>query len=259
MQKGTRRRLLLAVVAAAAVAFVVSGGLATAARLITGRELAAGTITGRELARGSVSTEKLTRGAKRALRGARGARGAAGAPGARGAAGAAGPAGPAGPAGAQGPQGGQGPQGAVGAPGAFDVIDAQGRNLGVYAGEHSGYTMLMTAEGALLVYEFSTSTNYPIYYSGSEIYFRGASCAGPAYGYFNSSYPIQFPYHGESMLAPGVRIYVGVAATPEESTFASRRSGGTCSNGSWRVTAIPLREAGAVPTVTKPFTLVPAG
>ncbi|MDO8184565.1 hypothetical protein Q5424_13360 [Conexibacter sp. JD483] len=248
--RGRSRRLVILVAAAAAAAFVVSGGLATAAKLITGRDLAAGTITGRELARGSVSAEKLTRSAKRSLRGPAGARGARGAAGANGAAGAAGP---------QGPAGANGAPGAVGAPGAFNVADAAGRNLGVFAGFFSsGYITVMTREGALLVYDSSTSTNYPTYYNASQILYRATSCSGPAYGSYSSSYPIQLPYYGETQLLPGTRIWIGVAAVPEESTFQSYRSSGTCTNSSTRTTAIPLRDAGSVPVVTKPFTLVPA-
>jgi hypothetical protein len=244
---GRNRRLMLAVLAMGVVAFVVSGGLATAAKLITGRDLVPGTITSRELGRGSVTARKLARGLQRALRGARGTAGAAGVRGA------AGPAGPAGPAGAPGAAGARGPSGA------FDVIDADGRNVGLFAGTFVNLITVMTSEGALLTYDPAPAVNFPVILSGNAVLYREASCRGQPYGIFNASYVIQTPWYAETTLAPGVRIWIGVAATPEESTFQSILTASRCTNGPVRVTAIPLRAAGTLPSVTKPFTIAPAG
>jgi hypothetical protein len=238
---------MLSVLAIGAVAFVVSGGLATAAKLITGRDLAPGTITSRELGRGSVTARKLARGLQRTLRGARGARGAPGARGAAGSAGAQGAAGPAGATGARGPAG------------AFDVVDAAGRNLGQFGGTFTGFTTVITSAGAMLTYDPVRANASPIFFSGNAIYFREGSCRGAPYGVFNEGITIQAPYYAESIAVPGIRIWIGVAALPEESTFQSALSAGTCVNGAARITAIPLRDAGTLPAVTKPLVVVPTG
>jgi hypothetical protein len=111
----TRTRTRTTIVLAALAAFVLIGGSATAAKLITGRQIANGTITGADVKGGSLGTKHLSRAAIRALQ--------TGKPGARGETGPQGPAGPVGPAGAPGakgeqgipgPQGPQGPQGPSG-------------------------------------------------------------------------------------------------------------------------------------------------
>lgn len=109
----TRSRAAL-VVAALAV-FLVVGGSATAAKLITGKDVKNGSITGADVKKGSLGADKLSRAAVRALQtgkpGAAGAKGDAGPAGAAGQAGATGATGPQGPAGVQGPAGPQGPEG----------------------------------------------------------------------------------------------------------------------------------------------------
>ena len=80
------------IVALAAVFAVAIGGTATAAKLITSKDIKNGTIKAAD----------LSKSAKKALRGKRGATGAQGLPGATGPTGAAGPVGPAGPEGAPG-------------------------------------------------------------------------------------------------------------------------------------------------------------
>lgn len=94
----------------------VGGGTATAASLISGRQIRRGTITAANIKKGTITGFQIrdrTVGlvdiqiaARRALRGQTGPRGPAGAAGGpKGDTGAAGPAGPAGPAGAAGPAG----------------------------------------------------------------------------------------------------------------------------------------------------------
>lgn len=236
--RGRTRRLALAVLAAGAVAFVVSGGLATAGKLITGRQLAPGTITRRELANGAVTARKLARGVT--VKGAKGDRGAPG---------------PAGPAGGQGPKGDTGARGPAGA---LDVIDAQGRRIGLYAGLFGGpYVTAYTDEGALLIYDNSPTISYPIIVSGTALFYRAGSCAGTPYGQFTTSYPIQVPWIVEAPAVPGSRMYVGVPSAPEDFTYQSVRSAGGCSNTSARAQLIPLREAGTVPAIAKPLVLAP--
>ncbi len=87
------KRLIGAIAVAAVAMFVVTGGAATAAKLITGKDIK----------NGSIKLKDLSKGAKDSLEGERGPEGARGPQGAQGAAG------PAGAAGARGPQGPAGP------------------------------------------------------------------------------------------------------------------------------------------------------
>src|SRR3954468_22064769 len=128
------------VIVAVAVLVLALGGTATAAKLITSRDVADNSLTGADIKAGSLDRSDLSASARRALQGAAGPRGAAGAtratgrPAARGASGTAGATGPAGPAGATGATGATGPAGKdavvifarVGATGAV----VAGRNVG---------------------------------------------------------------------------------------------------------------------------------
>jgi Collagen triple helix repeat (20 copies) len=245
--RGRNRRLALAVLAAGAVAFVLSGGLATAAKLITGRQLAPGTITRRELADGAVTARKLARGVK--VKGAKGDRGPAGAQGATG------PAGPSGPAGTPGSRGDTGPRGPAGA---FDVVDAEGRTLGQFVGFFSGTLTMVERGGAIFYYDPGLSPNYPATIGGTAVFFRGPSCTGAAYAPY-AGVPVTSAILVGSPPTPGTRAWVMTAATPENVPYASVLSGGICSTSSSTVSnALPAREAGTVPVATKPFALVPA-
>jgi hypothetical protein len=113
-----RRPRLSTVALGSLAAFLLIGGSATAAKLITGREIAKGTITNANVKRGSLGADRLSRRARATLKGARGPAGPAGGAGATGPAGGVGPAGPAGPAGAPGTPGAKGEKGDAGAPGA---------------------------------------------------------------------------------------------------------------------------------------------
>lgn len=73
-----------------AVLGLVGTGTATAAKMVTGKEIANGTVTGADVKKGTLKVKHLTAGAQDSLKGAMGAMG---------------PAGPAGPAGAAGPAG----------------------------------------------------------------------------------------------------------------------------------------------------------
>ncbi len=88
---------------------LISAGSATAARLITGKDIKNGSVTGQDIKNKSIGAVDLSAGAKKSLTGPAGPAGPAGAAG--------GPAGPVGPAGATGPAGPGGPAGAAGAAG----------------------------------------------------------------------------------------------------------------------------------------------
>jgi hypothetical protein len=244
---GRKGRLALAIAAAGLVAFVVSGGLATAARMITGRQLAPGTITGRELARGSVTSSKLARGLARSLRGPRGAAGA------RGPAGPAGAAGPAGPAGAAGAAGARGPAGA------FDVVDSAGRTIGQYVGLFSSYQMVYV-DGAVFYYDPNPTPNYPTPIAGSAVFYTGTACSGTAYApYTAAGGPLNSAVIPDSPPAPGSPTWVPVPGTLQNITYESYRAGGSCTNNRSTVSnALQVRPSTPVPVVTKPFAIVPA-
>lgn len=266
-------RLLVAVIVTAAIAFVVSGGLATAERLIRGRDLAPGTITSRELARGSVTAGKLARGVQRSLRGPRGFRGTDGRPGGRGAQGPAGPAGPSGPAGAQGPAGAAGPQGATGAPGAFDMVDAQNRTIGTLVGTFTWdgdgdgtdlldtYQMVMTPAGALLAFSVDAGRSGaelvgPSFYQ--SLYYTEPGCTGATYG--DASAPGQFAILPEGGAAGRPAYVLDWSAPVRDVALASRKYDGGCVPTGGPVPGmLPARQAGTVPAVAKPLRAVPRG
>jgi hypothetical protein len=96
------------VIVAAAVFVLALGGTATAAKLITSRDVADNSLTGADIKAGSLERSDLSASARRALQGAAGPRGTAGATGATGTSG------PTGATGATGPRGATGPAGAAG-------------------------------------------------------------------------------------------------------------------------------------------------
>jgi Collagen triple helix repeat (20 copies) len=94
-----KRRPSPALVVAIIALFVAFSGTATAALVMTGKQIKDGTITSKDLRNGTLGTNKLSKRAVSSLKGQRGP---------------AGPAGPQGPTGQQGPQGPQGPAGPSG-------------------------------------------------------------------------------------------------------------------------------------------------
>jgi hypothetical protein len=90
------RRPSPALIVAICAVLLASTGTATAARLITGKQIRDGTITGADIKNRSIGLQDLSRTARKGITGARGPAGPAGPPG---------PAGPAGPAGPPGPAG----------------------------------------------------------------------------------------------------------------------------------------------------------
>lgn len=117
------------IVLAAIALFAVLAGSATAAKLITGRQIAKQTITAANVKNGTLGTKQLSRAAIRTLQ-----TGRAGPAGPVGPAGAVGPAGPVGPAGQPGPQGLPGAPGAPGTPGADGAPGPSGIGPAIWAG-----------------------------------------------------------------------------------------------------------------------------
>lgn len=242
MSRG-RKRLAWTLLAVSAAAFLAIGGPVVADRLITGRDLAPGAVGGRELANGAVSSRKLSRAVRRALGGRAGPAGRNGAPG---------------PQGAQGPQG---PAGSRGPAGAMNVLDATGKLLGILTGwSSSNYYVIYTPEGALLQYEPSSSTDYPLTVAPPVLYYRSTDCSGQAYGIWTSA-PLEAAIILASTPRAGAPIYVLEPGTSQSFTYESMRSSSPSCTTTRSSTSslLPARPAGAVPLVQKPFQLAPAG
>jgi hypothetical protein len=116
------RRTLIIVVAILAV----TGGTATAAKLITGKDVKNNSLTGADIKNRSLGAGELTAAARNALKGNAGPAGTAGAPGAAGPAGPKGETGPAGPKGDAGAKGDKGDKGATGEQGEQGLQGEQG-------------------------------------------------------------------------------------------------------------------------------------
>jgi hypothetical protein len=112
-----RSRLTYANVVSTICLFVVLGGTATAAVLITGRDVRDNSLTGADVRNGSLNSADIRNGALLAADFAPGVLPAAGRAGATGATGPAGPQGERGPQGDRGLQGERGADGAAGVPG----------------------------------------------------------------------------------------------------------------------------------------------
>ena len=112
------------IVAAAVVA--VGGGTATAAKLITGKDVKNGSLTGKDVRNKSLGVSDLSAKARASLRGQAGLTGPTGPTGAAGAAGAKGDAGAMGPTGPQGEKGEKGEPGVQGEPGEQGIQGVQG-------------------------------------------------------------------------------------------------------------------------------------
>lgn len=104
---------LTKVLAAMLVLVLLGGGTATAAKLITGKQIKNGSLTSVDVKKGSLGADRLSAAARKSLSSAA-------------AAGAAGPVGPAGAAGAKGETGAQGVPGAQGTAGAQGAAGAKG-------------------------------------------------------------------------------------------------------------------------------------
>jgi hypothetical protein len=150
-QRFTRLPAAAQIAAAGIAVLLVTGGTATAARMIggedirnnsiTGADIKRGSLTGNDIRSGSITTADLNNRTERALdgkdgapgpkgdtgaQGPKGETGATGAPGAKGENGAPGPKGETGSAGPQGETGAAGPQGEQGEPGEKGDTGEQG-------------------------------------------------------------------------------------------------------------------------------------
>jgi Collagen triple helix repeat (20 copies) len=111
MRGSVKRRPSPALVMAIVALFVAFSGTATAALVMTGKQIKDGTITGKDLRNRTLGTNKLSKNAVSSLKGQRGPAGPAGPQGPKGEAGVQGVQGPKGDAGAIGPQGPEGDTG----------------------------------------------------------------------------------------------------------------------------------------------------
>jgi hypothetical protein len=104
------------ILACAAVALIVGSTSATAATLITGKDIKDGTVTAQDIKRGSINSSRLTRGVREQLKrvGAQGGQGVSGPKGDKGDSGAAGGKGDKGDRGGDGAKGDRGDSGAPG-------------------------------------------------------------------------------------------------------------------------------------------------
>jgi hypothetical protein len=229
------KRSVLAAVAVIAAAFVVLGGPAAATHFINGGSIKPGTVGGKQIANGAISSSKLSKSLRKAI-GKTGPKGATGATGAAGATGSRGPA------------------------GAFDVVDAQGRTIGLYAGTYSSYLEVYTAAGALLMYDPSLTTTYPLPLGGAAIFYQQANCAGAAYAPYNGT-PMPAAIILDSPPSAGSQIYsMQGTGSPTSFSYQSVKTSSGCTNSSSTVSqAFPVTSAGTVPAVQKPLSIVPAG
>ena len=238
---GRRGRVALTIAAAAVVAFFVSGGWAAAKRMISGKEIASGAIGSRHLANGSVSRAKLSRGLRRLIA----------------------KSGQRGPTGTTGPQGPKGDPGQRGPAGAFDVVDAQGRRVGVFAGWFNtdateAVMEVYTAGGAILLYSGNLSSDAPVIWANTA-YYEQPGCVGTPYGAYDSTAPFQIGFVIDSPPVAGANVYVKTPGVPHGITYSSTKSVGWCSAASGsEAQAFPLQRAGTVPVAQKPLSLVPA-
>ena len=238
-----RSRTTLAVIAVAVAIFVVAGGPATAGKLVTKNQIAPSAITNKAIANGAVTDAKLSKSLRKALE-KTGASGAAGAPGAAGRTGAPGAAGARGPA------------------GAFNVVDATGKVLGPVARdlELVATWPVYTAEGAILMYDNSSPSQLSHAHElRRSLYYKANGCVGQAYGIASTSYPFQTAIVLEGPPNPGSKIYVAIPGTPESFTAESTKTSSGCSDSNSGASQVyTVKEAGTVPTMTKPVLVQPA-
>lgn len=237
-----RRMTVLALLAATAAIFVAAGGPATAGKLITKNQIAPSAVTNKAIANGAVTDAKLSKSLRNSIKGKAGAQGAQGLPG------------------AQGAQGAQGAKGDRGPAGAFNVVDATGKVLGQYLGLFSSnYVMVYTAEGAVLMYDNGNPSSYPTPTNPPVLYYKADGCVGQAYGNANPGFPFQTAIVLEGPPNPGSKIYVAIPGTPENFTAESTKTSSGCSDSnSGASQAYTVKEAGTVPTLTKPVLAQPA-
>ncbi len=140
-------------------------------------------------------------------------------------------------------------------------MDATGKVIGQHAGFLNGsYEGVYTPEGAILGYDTNISTGYPSVTNGSTLFYKAAACAGQAYAQPNSSYPFQTAFVLEGPPSPGSKIYVALPGTPESFSALSYKNSTGCNAGPQGVSgAYTVKQAGVVPSITKPLSVVPAG
>lgn len=238
----SRTRIALAALVAVIAVFVAAGGPATAGKLITKNQIAPGAVTSKAIASGAVTESKLSKGLRNAIKRKTGGQGAQG------------------PQGAAGAQGAQGAKGDRGPAGAFNVVDATGKVLGQYLGLFSSsYLMIYTAEGAVLIYDNGNPAAYPTPTNPPVLYYKADGCVGQAYGQASPSFPFQTAIVLEGPPNPGSKIYVANPGTPENFTAESTKTSSGCDDSNSGASQVyTVKEAGTVPTLTKPLMVQPA-
>ncbi len=236
-----RSRTTLAVIAVAVAIFVVAGGPATAGKLVTKNQIAPSAITNKAIANGAITDAKLSKSLRSKLA-KTGASGAAGAPGAAGAAGA------------------KGETGARGPAGAFNVVDSTGKVLGQSLGFWSSSLLAVyTAEGAILMYDNSNPSSFPTPTNPPVLFYKSNGCTGQAFGIATTGFPFQTAIVLEGPPNPGSKIYVPIPGTPENFTAESTKTSSGCSDTNSGASQVyTVKEAGTVPTMTKPVLVQPA-
>jgi hypothetical protein len=140
------------------------------------------------------------------------------------------------------------------------VRDATGKLLGTSAGFLNTYYAIYTAEGALLLYEPSAATDYPLQLAPPVLYYRSTDCSGTPYGIY-TSYPLETAIILSSPSRAGAAVYVLQPGVSQSFTYESVKSASpSCSTSRGSTSSLlPAKAAGTVPVVQKPFQLVPAG
>jgi hypothetical protein len=161
--------------------------------------------------------------------------------------------------GTNGANGANGTNGARGPAGAFNVVDQQGRTVGLFAGFTIFGTAAYTDSGVVLAYDNVPATNYP-YTLYTALYYKLPGCGGAAYTIsVGGPYPPQLPTILASPPGPGSQMYSAIlSVAPESFTYESVRTSTGCADSRSAIAeAYPARENGIVPIVQEPLVLQP--
>ena len=225
MRNPSRSTQGLVLLLAGAVTFGAVG-TATAAKLITSRDIKNGTIRAVDIRNGAIGERQLSAAVRAQLAqnaaatgvagpaGPKGDAGAAGPAGPKGDAGAAGPAGPKGDTGAAGPAGPKGDTGAAG-PGGFTVEDGNSDIVhGFVTIQSSAYTRAV--DGGLWNYEWDGSLKR------GDVFFTEADCQGT---------PMLMVPQGVGKLNPQLRMFTeGQGYKPSDTPAATQTINSASSN-----------------------------
>jgi hypothetical protein len=159
-----------------------------------------------------------------------------------------------------GPTGPTGATGARGPAGAFNVVDAGGHVVGLFAGLFSGVYPEALINGGLYVWD-NSPTNALVVGGGITLYYKVAGCGGTPYLPF-TLYPPQQVWTLETTAGPGTTAYNAVPGAGFESfNYLSKKTNAGCTDTAATAipNALPAQVAGTVPSVQKPLQILPAG